>query len=82
MRNIQNDQQAVIIALSHAQERGPIQKIRNVRFENLYDGILVDYADGSSLRIAECEYDKYQGGYLLGVTNMRITYPPNIDSKE
>ena len=45
MRNIQNDQQAIAIALSYAQERAPIQKIRNVLFEDRYDGILVDYAD-------------------------------------
>ena len=82
MKNIQNDQQAVIIALSHAQDRGPITKIRNVQYEGRYDGILVDYADGTSLRIAACEDDEHQWGYLSVVTDMRITYPPNIDTKK
>lgn len=82
MRNIQNDQQAIAIALSYAQERGPIQKIRNVLFEDCYDGILVDYADGTSLRIAACEDDEHQWDYLSVVTDMRITCPPNIDTKE
>ena len=61
MKSIKNDQQAVIIALSHAQERGPITKIRNVQYEDRYNGILVDYADGTILRIAACEDDKNQG---------------------
>lgn len=82
MKNIQNDQQAIVIALSHAQGRGPITKIRNVQYENRYDGILVDYADGTNLRIAACEDDKHQWDYLSVVTDMRITYPPNIDTKK
>ena len=44
--------QAEMIALSHVVKHGAINTISNVSFANGYHGISVDYADGTTIRIA------------------------------
>ncbi len=52
MKCLSVDKQAEMIALSYTIEHGAINTISNVSFASGYHGISVDYADGTTIRIA------------------------------
>ena len=67
MKCLSVEKQAEMIALSYTIKHGAINTISNVSFATGYHGILVDYTDGTMIRIA---------GERAGA---RVTTSPIID---
>ena len=52
MKDFSVEKQAEMIASSYTLKHGVIKKISNVSFASGYNGISVDYEDGTNIRIA------------------------------